>query len=161
MNPNVVFALQCVGVLLLVAGVFYYLNKKLSYQMGAIESLQFQILEQNKRVSHQENVMRQVFGIAAPPSAPAAAVFRPPTPEPGEPSSPFVDVGPMMSGLMGMLGSLTPRPPPPPSPPAEDDEELEEELSEELSELSEPPTENIKEGRVDEVAATGMSGDNS
>lgn len=166
MNPTIVFVLQCAAVLLVVAGVFYFLHKKISYQMGAIESLQFQILEQNKRIVQQENVLRQVFGIAPPVAATTPADVPARRPEaPPEPPSPFMDVGPMMSSLMGMIGSLTPPPAAFREPPAvvskateEDDEELEEELSEELSELA---TDKIREGRVDEVAATGTSEDNS
>ncbi|NDE17603.1 hypothetical protein EBZ80_22020 [bacterium] len=165
MNPTVIFVLQCVAVLLVVAGVFYFLHKKISYQMGAIESLQFQILEQNKRIVHQENVLRQMFGVApvAPPPSPSS--FPQPS-EPQEPSTePFMDVGPMMSTLMGMIGSLTPRPSAATAVVSktmedDDEEELEEELSEELSELA---GDKIKEGRIDEVAAavTDTSADNS
>jgi uncharacterized coiled-coil protein SlyX len=62
MENTTLMIIQCVGFILLILAVFYYFNKKMLYQLNAIESLQNQVLEQQKFIERHDNILRQIYG---------------------------------------------------------------------------------------------------
>ena len=175
MEQSTLFIIQCAVFVVLLLALVYYFNRKMMYQLSAIESLQNQILMQQKSIETHERLFRQILGSsssffpehhASPPMAPPprhqACPITPPaqvSPQapPSTPQNPLFQMAPMMSGLLGVLGSMgnvaggfdEPEDSLPASP--IDTSEIDEELKKELEELNHSASvvKEIKEGRID------------
>jgi len=138
--------------------------------MSAIESLQNQILDQQKILEGHDKMFRHLLGPGIPeisttpvrhiPMRPVTT--RPHSPPPVEsapqPSSPIMDMAPMMSNILGVIGSMTggnlggsiPQMEIPEPLSKFDENEINMELSKELAELELAKKEDlIKEGRIE------------
>lgn len=165
MEQSTLFIIQCAVFVVLLLALVYYFNRKMMYQLSAIESLQNQILMQQKSIETHERLFRQILGSsssffpehnAAYPSSPTMAppprhqacpitppVQASPQAPPTTPQNPLFQMAPMMSGLLGVLGSMgnvaggfdEPEDSPLSSPPI-DTAEIDEELKKELEELN-------------------------
>ena len=179
MEQSTLIIIQCAVFAVLLLAMFYYFNRKMMYQLSAIESLQNQILMQQKSIETHERLFRQILGssssffpehhaaypssppMAPPPRHQACPITPPaqvsPQAPPSTPQNPLFQMAPMMSGLLGVLGSMgnvaggfdEPEDSPPVSP--IDTSEIDEELKKELEELnnSASAVKEIKEGRID------------
>jgi predicted Holliday junction resolvase-like endonuclease len=171
MQQSTLVLFQFVGIAIFVILIFYYLYKKLQYMNLSIESLQNQILDQQKVLENQDRVFRQIFHEGGPIQPeripveqrrinPVMNVNRHTNPSvPQGPQrtienvlNPILSMAPMMDGLMGVLQSI----PAVQSSSTEekrsdmiDENEINKELSKELEELKLKP---IKEGRLDQIS---------
>jgi hypothetical protein len=170
MQQSSLFIIQCIAFAVLIFAVFYYFNKKTQYLMSAIESLQNQILDQQKILEGHDKMFRHLLGAGIPeisttpvrPIPMRPVVTRPHSPPPVEsapqPSSPIMDMAPMMSNILGVIGSMTggnlggsmPQMEIPEPLSKFDENEINMELSKELAELELAKKEDlIKEGRIE------------
>jgi len=145
MENSTLIIISCIGLVLLILALFYYFNKKMIYQLTALESLQNQIFEQHKMIERHDLLLKQLFGnftnpMTTPPMGPPAV------PKQEEPPriNPILQVAPMVSSLLGALNSIKEED----EEPIIDEEEINNELKKELEELKVP---EIREGRVDEA----------
>jgi hypothetical protein len=76
METSTLLVIQCVAFVIILLAVYYYFNKKLKYHMIAIESLQHQILEQQRVLERHDKLFRHLMG----PSVYASIPETPPTP---------------------------------------------------------------------------------
>lgn len=177
MQQSTILIIQCITILLVIFGLYYYFNKKISYQLSAIESLQNQILEQQKYIDNHEKLLRQIFGPAVdiprnqfthqrtvqtpqsfnqePQRLQQSQQQQPQQPPQQNLMNPLLNIAPMVTGLMGVLNTIsTPNPQDILNNEDEinkfnlDESEIKKELSKELDELKDP-SDNIKEGRID------------
>jgi hypothetical protein len=170
MQQSSLFIIKCIAFAVLIFAVFYYFNKKTQYLMSAIESLQNQILDQQKILEGHDKMFRHLLGPGIPeisntpvrPIPMRPVVTRPHSPPPVEsapqPSSPIMDMAPMMSNILGVIGSMTggnlggsmPQMEIPEPLSKFDENEINMELSKELAELELAKKEDlIKEGRIE------------
>ena len=170
MQQSSLFIIQCIAFAVLIFAVFYYFNKKTQYLMSAIESLQNQILDQQKILEGHDKLFRHLLGPGLPeistvpvrPIPMRPVTTRPHSPPPVEsapqPSSPIMDMAPMMSNILGVIGTMTggnlggsmPQMDIPEPLSKFDENEINMELSKELAELELAKKEDlIKEGRIE------------
>lgn len=161
MEQSTLLIIQCVGIALIIFALFYYFNKKMGYMNMAIESLQTQVLEQNRIIDKHEHLLRQLFGIDHKSFEQKPVnydVSRKPqnslhqnSPHQNSPhQNPIEKLAPMVSGLFGVINSMQSVGNPEPTSPNVPDiseKQINEELKNELDELK--PVTDIKEGRVD------------
>jgi len=130
MQQSSLFIIQCIAFAILIFAVFYYFNKKTQYLMMAMESLQGQILEQQRILEGHDKLFRHLLGpslyssipeIIPQPHAPQPQAVRPqpvhiqpPAPQPQSPqlqqpdlSNPIMNMAPMMNGILGVIGAMT------------------------------------------------------
>lgn len=159
MEQSTMLIIICVSITLVLFSSFYYANKKFMTMQASIESLQNQILDQQKIIERQEKLLKQVFRGTQPESFGPPLMQTPPPFVPNQnlqpsPQNPLLSMSPMMDGLMGMLNSL------PISTPHEcvnhnkeqevmREEDINKEIKKELEELNVPKKEEIKEGRIE------------
>jgi len=166
MEQSTLIIIQCAVFAVLLLAMFYYFNRKMMYQLSAIESLQNQILMQQKTIEVHERLFRQILGsssssffpeqhaayTSSPPMAPPpprhqACPITPPAQTssqapPSTPQNPLFQMAPMMSGLLGVLGSMGNvaggfDEPEDSAPPSPiDTSDIDEELKKELDELN-------------------------
>ena len=176
MQQSSLFIIQCIAFAVLIFAVFYYFNKKTQYLMSAIESLQNQILDQQKILEGHDKMFRHLLGPGIPeistapvrpipmrpvvtrPNVPIRTMSPPPVEPAPQPSSPIMDMAPMMSNILGVIGSMTggnlggsmPQMEIPEPLSKFDENEINMELSKELAELELAKKEDlIKEGRIE------------
>lgn len=173
MEQSTLLIIFCVSITIVVFSTFYYFNKKFLTIQMTIESLQNQILDQQRVIERQEKLIRQVFRDS--PLLPEISlpnrniqstlqmshpINHPTGPAPSPIHNPLLSMGPMMDGLMGMLQTL------PVNAPLNfatqdsekketiSEETIDKEISKELEELKVPVKNDIKEGRIDSSSET-------
>jgi hypothetical protein len=70
METSTLFVIQCVAFVIILLAVYYYFNRKLQYHMMAIESLQHQILEQQRVLERHDKLFRHLVGPSVYASVP-------------------------------------------------------------------------------------------
>lgn len=58
MQQSTIFLIQCLVFIIIIIALYYHFNKKLCYQLSAIESLQNQILEQQRYIENHDKLLR-------------------------------------------------------------------------------------------------------
>lgn len=136
MQQSSLFIIQCIAFAILIFAVFYYFNKKTQYLMMAMESLQGQILEQQRILEGHDKLFRHLLGPSLYSSIPeiipqqslhtpqqsshrpqqSSHHIQPPTPQPQSQSShhqqpdlsnPIMNMAPMMNGILGVIGAMS------------------------------------------------------
>jgi hypothetical protein len=127
METSTLLVIQCVAFVIILLAVYYYFNRKLQYHMMAIESLQHQILEQQRVLERHDKLFRHLVGPSVYASIPETTT--PPTPVVtannnirGIPSFGGSSGGNRGQNCTGGVCFLSPQqapqsPPPPPTPP--------------------------------------------
>lgn len=70
METSTLFVIQCIVLVIILLSVYYYFNRKLQYHMMAIESLQHQILEQQRVLEKHDKLFRHLVGPSVYSSVP-------------------------------------------------------------------------------------------
>ena len=132
MQQSSLFIIQCIAFAILIFAVFYYFNKKTQYLMMAMESLQGQILEQQRILEGHDKLFRHLLGPSLYSSIPdiipqqsshtpqpnrpqqSSHHIQPPTPQPQSShhqqpdlSNPIMNMAPMMNGILGVIGAMS------------------------------------------------------
>jgi hypothetical protein len=130
MQQSSLFIIQCIAFAILIFAVFYYFNKKTQYLMMSMESLQGQILEQQRILEGHDKLFRHLLGPSLyssipeiipqqsshtpQPNRPQPVHIPPPAPQPQSShpqqpdlSNPIMNMAPMMNGILGVIGAMT------------------------------------------------------